>query len=149
MIKKQQKSGTRGSLKEHVLAKHMTATIIIEGKHTVLTNQYNLTKSYKQHILAHGELFYEIMEVKGKIWHDTLFFIGHKEASRKFRYIISLKDAENSTSVIFSSTVACFGEKLSDIYNNCRSVHIPYDVIKRCFDDIGNLTHEIEIQRDF
>ena len=137
--------GNRGDLKSHILSDHKTTAFMSTRKDIFTITGFSPATKYCEHVLAYNDVFHRVIEVKDNNWHCTLFYVGCKQESSKFKYRISFWDESKDTHISFTKAVRCLGEDVDEIYKQCKCVKLPYDVVNHFVDDSGYLKFEMEI----
>ncbi|KAJ9581393.1 hypothetical protein L9F63_023428, partial [Diploptera punctata] len=90
-------NGVRDGLKDHIFSKHRNETLMHEGNDMAIITEYSPRETYLRHVIAYNNIFYRRIEVRDYMWYCTLYHLGSKEETSKFKYKISFENENDDT----------------------------------------------------
>jgi hypothetical protein len=108
---------------------------------------YDVTKTYSQVILAHDELFVRTIRVLNGVWYFLLQYIGPENDPGRFCYTVSFHTEDHDVAFI-KITHGCrsIKEDANEIYRTCSCIMLPTEVVK-CTIENGELGYCFQIQK--
>jgi hypothetical protein len=139
---------TKEALLQHVNWKHGKEVYrCSERVDYVKVQNYDITKTYTQAIVAYDEIFVRTIRVANNIWHFLLQYIGPDKDHGRFTYTVAFH-SEDRDDVFIKVTHGCrsINEDVNEIYRTCKCIMLPTEVVK-CTMEGGELGYYFHIKK--